>query len=76
MIAEYATSQWLQNLQANPTVEVKVAGRVFPAKARVVDPAAEPDLHRMVSDLSQKKYGWGDGTIVELTENREQGTKN
>ena len=66
LIAEYPTSNWLQNLRANPHAQVRVAGQSFIAQARVVTAKAEPELHRAIADLSVKKYGWGDGTIVEL----------
>jgi deazaflavin-dependent oxidoreductase (nitroreductase family) len=66
VIAEYATSHWLQNLRTDPEVQVRVAGESFAARARVVPPETEPDLHRVVQELSRQKYGWGDGTVVEL----------
>jgi deazaflavin-dependent oxidoreductase (nitroreductase family) len=67
LIAEYPTSNWLRNLQTNPEAQVRVAGENFTAQARVVPPETEPELHRTVAHLSRKKYGWGAGTIVELT---------
>jgi deazaflavin-dependent oxidoreductase (nitroreductase family) len=66
VIAEYESSQWLQNLRANGSVHVRVADRSFAARSRVVAPDAEPELHRTVRDLSRQKYGWGVGTVVEL----------
>jgi len=66
VIAEYDSSQWVQNLCAHPEVEVRVAGEQFEGSARVVDPKTERELHRAIQELSQKKYGWGDGTVVEL----------
>ena len=66
LIAEYPTSHWLQNLQAHPETQVRVAGEKFAAQARIVSAQIEPELHRAVADLSIKKYGWGEGTIVEL----------
>lgn len=32
VIAEYATSQWVQNVRANPEVKVRVAGLLLPRK--------------------------------------------
>jgi deazaflavin-dependent oxidoreductase (nitroreductase family) len=72
LIAEYPGSHWLRNLQANSQAQVRVAEESFAVHARLVDP--ESELHRAVADLSRKKYGWGDGTIVEL--NREPITEN
>jgi deazaflavin-dependent oxidoreductase (nitroreductase family) len=76
VIAEYPTSQWLQNLRVHPEVEVRVAGSSFRARARVLSCEAEPELLRVVHELSRKKYGWGDGVTVELAENRELKTEN
>jgi deazaflavin-dependent oxidoreductase (nitroreductase family) len=66
LIAEYPISNWLQNLRADPQAQVRVAGESFAIHARFVTAEAEPQLHRAIADLSTKKYGWGDGTIVEL----------
>ena len=66
VIAEYPTSNWVQNLRADAQVQVRVAERSFAARARFIASNAEPDLHRAVADLSSQKYGWSDGTIVEL----------
>lgn len=68
MIAEHsARARWVQNLRRRPDVVVRVAGRRFAARARVVDDAAEPALAALVRSLSEGKYGWGDGLVVELT---------
>ena len=56
----------MQNLLADPRVSVRVGAEEFPARARVVDAAAEPDLHDAAQELSERKYGWGDGLVVEL----------
>src|ERR1700691_6135006 len=64
LIAEYPTAHWVQNLHANREVKLRVAGTSLAALARVVSPEGEPDLHRAVSELSRKKYGWGEGLVV------------
>jgi deazaflavin-dependent oxidoreductase (nitroreductase family) len=69
VIAEYETSQWVQNVRAHADVQVRVAGEEFAGTAHIVDPKTEPELHREVQELSTKKYGWGDGTVVELKGN-------
>jgi len=66
VMAEYASASWLQNLRQTPEVTLRLAGQSFTARARVVSPETEADLHRSVQELSRQKYGWGDGTIVEL----------
>ena len=75
IIAEYATSNWVQNLIVYPEVQVRVAENSFKARARVIP--SETDLSRAVQQLSRDKYGWGDGLIVELTpENQDLKTEN
>ena len=59
-------AQWVRNLRAEPRVAVRVGRRAFAADARVVDVKAEPELARAVKKLSEKKYGWGSGLVVEL----------
>ena len=78
LIAEYPTSHWLQNLQVHPQAQVRIAGENFAIQARIVSPETESELHRAIADLSRQKYGWGEGTIVELirTESREPGSEN
>ena len=66
LIAEYPTSNWLQNLRAHPDAQVRVGEKKFAVRARLVSPETEPELHRAIADLSREKYGWGDGTVVQL----------
>ena len=67
IIAEYETSHWLRNLLANPEVQVRVAGQSFSGRARVLNPQADATLRTAVQQLSQAKYGWSDGTVVEIS---------
>jgi deazaflavin-dependent oxidoreductase (nitroreductase family) len=68
LVAEHRQrAQWVRNLRALPRVTVRLGRRTFAATARVVDARAEPALVRAVKTLSEKKYGWGDGRVVELT---------
>jgi len=67
IIAEYATSDWVQNIRTDPAVRVRVGGKTFSARARIILAEKDLDLNRAVHDLSRKKYGWGDGLVVELT---------
>jgi len=67
VIAEYATSHWVQNLLAYPDVQVRVAGKRCVGRARILPVDADPELNRAVQDLSREKYGWGDGLVVEVT---------
>ncbi len=67
VIAEHGErAQWVRNVRANPSVQVRVAGLACAAMARVVDAAADRALASQVRARSQEKYGWSDGLIVEL----------
>ena len=58
---------WVHNLTADPCVHVRVDAATFAARARPVHESAEPDLTAAVQELFEKKYGWGEGLVVELT---------
>ena len=66
LIAEHASSQWVQNLQANPEATLRVKNMTLSVTTRVLSPEADSDLNRTIQDLSRKKYGWGEGLVVEL----------
>src|SRR5262245_4233153 len=65
-IAEHETSNWLRNVRANHEVSWRVGERRFSGSARVLDPTRDRYDWAMVQQLSRTKYGWGDGTVVEL----------
>ncbi len=60
-------AHWMQNLRRQSAVIFRVGEQVFTGTARVIEAAQEPELHRQVCELSEAKYGWGDGLVVELT---------
>jgi deazaflavin-dependent oxidoreductase (nitroreductase family) len=66
LIAEYDTSHWVQNLRANPEVKVRVAEKTFDARARVLTPETDTRVLAEIREFSSRKYGWGEGTGVEL----------
>ena len=75
VIAEYPTSNWVQNLIADPEAQVRLAGKTFKARAWVIP--TENDLTQAIQQLSRDKYGWGDGLVVELMpENQKLRTDN
>ena len=63
VIAEYTTSNWVRNIMAEPRVRVRVDGGSFSGHASEVKDAS---LRDRVQELSRKKYGWGDGLVVEI----------
>lgn len=70
LIAEHGLrARWVQNLLADPAVGARVGAQSFRARARVVD-RAERELVATVRALSEAKYGWGDGLVVEVSPSR------
>lgn len=68
LVAEHGSkAQWVRNLLADPVVRVRVGARRFRGLARVVDQRAQRSLVGVVRKLSEVKYGWGDGLVVEIT---------
>ena len=67
-------SHWVQNIQRQPAVSLRVGEARFSVTARVVDSVAEGALQARVSALSRAKYGWGEGLIIELKEVSERTT--
>lgn len=63
-------AQWVRNLLADPRVRVRVADTTLVGHARVVDALSERRLHAAVRALSEAKYRWSDGLIIELTPDR------
>jgi deazaflavin-dependent oxidoreductase (nitroreductase family) len=68
LIAEHRDrANWVRNIQAQPQVKVRVGDRRFGADGRIVRDDLEPELSAAVKALSDAKYGWSDGLVVELT---------
>ena len=63
-------AQWVRNILDDPRVRWRVGNAMFTGRARVINPAAEPELTEAVQNRSRQKYGWGEGLIVELTPDR------
>jgi len=56
----------LKNLRANPAVRVRVGEREFGAQARVLTKENDGKVLGEIRSFSSSKYGWGEGTVVEL----------
>ena len=53
-----AASDWVQNLLANPAVEVEIGGEMRVGRGRVLEPSAEAERARMlVFDKYAPRYG-------------------
>ena len=69
VIADHGeNANWVRNIQANPRVTVRVGDRRFAGTARIVVDERDPDLAHVAKALSEAKYGWSDGLIVEVTD--------
>ena len=67
LVAEHGErANWVRNIRAEPRVSFRIRGRTFGGHARVVAAGSEPGLAAAVRRLSEKKYGWGHGLVVEL----------
>jgi deazaflavin-dependent oxidoreductase (nitroreductase family) len=68
LIAEHRErANWVQNILHDPRVSFRVGKQKFNGAGRVVDETKEEDLWRSIRALSDEKYGWSDGLVVELT---------
>ena len=59
-------AHWVQNLLVEPRVRWRVGMAKLDGRARVVRPETAPALVRDIQARSKRKYGWGDGLVVEL----------
>jgi|SRR5262245_15723885 len=67
LIAEHRErANWVRNIRVDSRVQVRVGDRCFSGTARIVADDQEPDLAGEVKGMSQQKYGWCDGLIVEI----------
>jgi deazaflavin-dependent oxidoreductase (nitroreductase family) len=60
-------AHWVQNIIHDPKISYQVDNQIFHGYGRVVENGEESDLIHRVSELMDKKYGWSDGLIMELT---------
>jgi len=66
VIAEHASSNWVQNIQVHNRVCVRVIDQAFDGTARLLGDDHDRGLIRAVQELSRLKYGWGEGVVVEI----------
>lgn len=62
-------ADWVKNLIANPTAEVRIGSREavpVAVRGRTLDSAADKATADAVSAKMEAKYGWSNGLIVEL----------
>ena len=67
VVAEHGLrAHWVQNLLVEPRVKWRVGPARHSGRARVVRADTAPALVRDIQARSRRKYGWGDGLVVEL----------
>jgi deazaflavin-dependent oxidoreductase (nitroreductase family) len=67
LIAEHRErTQWVQNILHHPRISFRIADQTFNGTGRIVD-ETESELLKLIRALSDRKYGWSDGLVMELT---------
>jgi deazaflavin-dependent oxidoreductase (nitroreductase family) len=65
LLAEHGLkAQWVHNIQANPGVTIQIDQRRFRARGQILDDARDRQEWQAVTNLSRRKYGWGEGLPV------------
>ncbi|MEZ4667154.1 MAG: nitroreductase family deazaflavin-dependent oxidoreductase [Anaerolineae bacterium] len=59
-------SHWVRNIQHQPSVTVRVKGKVFAATGRPLDAGTDAELISAVAGLFNQQFQWSDGLLVEL----------
>jgi deazaflavin-dependent oxidoreductase (nitroreductase family) len=67
ILAEFAHSDWVQNIAKDPRVRVRVGDLKLKATARALDPKHDAAAWEVAQRLEREKYGWGEGFPVEIT---------
>lgn len=62
----YDEAHWVRNIRKNPQVTFRIGKEKSSGQARILDASRESDLCRLVERLSDDKYSWKEGLIVEL----------
>jgi deazaflavin-dependent oxidoreductase (nitroreductase family) len=67
VLAEHGhRAQWVQNILANSSATIRLSGKRWKAKGRVLDSGSDVESFTEVRALARDKYGWGDGLPVEF----------
>jgi deazaflavin-dependent oxidoreductase (nitroreductase family) len=67
ILAEHGyKAHWVQNILADPRVHVRVGGRQWDGRARVLDAGRDPQAYANARRLAREKYDWGEGLPVEI----------
>lgn len=68
ILAEYGLkAKWVQNIIANPNVQVRLGDKQYTGTGRVLDAEQDKEIYMKALDAAREKYGWGEGLPVEIT---------
>ncbi len=71
LLAEhFHRAHWVQNIEHNARVKVRIGEREWTATARVLDPDRDRERWALAQERCRQKYGWGDGLPVEIADFR------
>jgi hypothetical protein len=60
-------AHWIQNILHNSIISFQVNSKTFNGYDRTLEDNEDKDLIIKISALMDKKYGWSNGLIMELT---------
>jgi deazaflavin-dependent oxidoreductase (nitroreductase family) len=63
----FLKAQWVQNIDRNPRIRVRLGVRERDATARILNREADSSAWQVAQRLAREKYGWGEGLPVEIT---------
>ncbi len=60
-------AHWVQNILHDSKILFKVNSKTLNGNGRIIEDSEEKDLILGISAMMDRKYGWSDGLIVELS---------
>ena len=71
LLAEhFHRAHWVQNIQRDAEIRIRIGKHEWRATGRVLDPGTDREQWELVQELFHQKYGWGDGLPVEIADLR------
>jgi len=68
ILAEHGLkAKWVQNIIADPNVNVRLGNRQFRGVGRLLDEVKDGERYSKAQSAAREKYGWGEGLPVEIT---------
>jgi deazaflavin-dependent oxidoreductase (nitroreductase family) len=59
-------ANWVQNIQNNSHLQVRLGDKTFAATGRILDEEIDAETWQAAQQLCREKYGWGEGLPVEI----------